>query len=192
MSTPERQFSALLAGRLAVLSEHLDLAPARSRIGQQAARRQRHEQRAAEVVVAIDEGEPACRRDPAGYLPGAHRRAPEAEALSVAVRAPELSRPRISLAPSVDDAACLGILEVDVIAERHRLEGPDSATEAAGEDRDLADLALRPRYRTHVFVEDVGGSDDVTALGPHPGRGRRWRVWHLASQAGGRRDRALD
>src|SRR6516165_3516293 len=146
MSTPERQFSALLAGRLAVLSEHLDLAPARSRIGQQAARRQRHEQRAAEVVVAEDEGESACRRDPAGHLPGAHRGAPEAEALAVAVRAPELSRPRISLAPSVDDAACLGILEVDAITERHILEGSDAAAETAAKDHNLADLALRLRH----------------------------------------------
>src|SRR5262245_65951888 len=105
MSTPERQFSALLAGRLAVLSEHLGLGPARARIGQQAARRQRHEQRAAEVVVAIDEREPARRRDPARHFPGAHRGTPETEALSIAMRAPELSRPRISLAPSVDDAA---------------------------------------------------------------------------------------
>src|SRR6516225_9060125 len=162
MSTPERQFSALLAGRLAVLSEHLDLAPARSRIGQQAARRQRHEQRAAEVVVAIDEGEPACRRDPARHLPGAHRGTPEAEALTVAVRTPEFSRPWISLAPGVDDAARLGVLEVNVIAERHRLEGSDAAAETAAEDHDLADLALRLRYRAHVLVEDVDRGDDVT------------------------------
>src|SRR6516165_4804998 len=150
MSTPERQFSALLAGRLAVLSEHLDLAPARSRIGQQAARRQRHEQRAAEVVVAIDEGEPACRRDPARHLPGAHRGAPEAEAFAIAVRTPELSRPRISLAPSVNDTARLGIFEVDATAERHILERPDPAAETAGEDHDFADLALWLRYRARV------------------------------------------
>src|SRR6516164_7618986 len=121
MSTPERQFSALLAGRLAVLSEHLDLAPTRSRIGQQAARRQRHEQRAAEVIVAEYKSEPACRRDPAGRLPGAHRGAPEAEALAIAVRAPELSRPWICGAPCLDDTARLGILEVNAIAECHIL-----------------------------------------------------------------------
>src|SRR6516164_9644744 len=155
MSTPERQFSALLAGRLAVLSEHLDLAPARSRIGQQAARRQRHEQRAAEVVVAIDEGEPAGRRDPARHLPGAHRGAPEAEALTIAVRTPELARPWISLAPSVDDAARLGIVEVNAIAESHVLESPDPAAKTAGEDHDLADLALWLRYFARDFVVDV-------------------------------------
>src|SRR5262249_20967955 len=108
---------------------------------------QRHKQRAAEVVVAIDEGEPAPRRDPARHLPGAHRGAPEAKALAIAMRTPELPRPRISFAPSVNDAARLSILEEDAIAKRHIHEGSDPATETTGEDYDLADLTLRPRYR---------------------------------------------
>jgi hypothetical protein len=121
VAAPERHLGTLLAGRLAVLPEHIGLAPARPRIGQQPARGQAHEQRAAEVIVAIDEGEPAGRRDPAGHLPSAHRGTPEAIALAIAVRTPELSRPWVSFAPGVDDAARLNILEVDAIAERHIL-----------------------------------------------------------------------
>src|SRR5215831_18426090 len=41
--TPERQLGALLAGRVTLLVEDVDLVPARPRIGQQAARRQGHE-----------------------------------------------------------------------------------------------------------------------------------------------------
>src|SRR5262249_38414803 len=105
--------------------------------------------------------------DPTRHLPGAHRRAPEAKALSIAMRTPELSRPWVSFAPSVDDAARLGILEVDAIAECHRLKRPDPAAETAAADHDLADLPLRLCRRARVFVEDVGRGDGVAV-------GQRW------------------
>src|SRR5262245_13561921 len=153
MRAPKRHLGALLTGRLAVFVEDIDLAPARSRIGQQAARRQRHEQRAAEIVVAKDEGEPARRCDPAGHLPSAHCCIPKC--------IPKFARPRVRVAPGVDNAARFGILEVDVIAKRHIHEGSDATPETTGEDYDFADLTLRLRYRAYIFVEYIGGGDDV-------------------------------
>src|SRR4051794_30733576 len=102
MRAPERQLAAFLSGRLAVLVEDVDVAPAWARIAQQPSRGQRHEQAAAEVVLAIGEGEPPGRGDFTWGLPGAHRGAPEAEAFPVAVTAPELARPRIGVPPGVD------------------------------------------------------------------------------------------
>ena len=95
---------------------------------------------AAEIVVAIDEGDPTRRGDLAGHLPGGHRRAPQAEAFAIAVGAPELPRPRVRLAPGVDDAACLGVIEIDAVVQRHALERADGAAETERQRGHLADL----------------------------------------------------
>ena len=115
MGALERQLAPRLAGRLAILVEDVGVAPLRPRVGQQAARRQRHEQRAAEIIVAIGEAEPPGGGDPAGLLPGGQGGAPQAETLAIAMRAPEVARPWIGFAPGVDDAAGLGVV---VIATR--------------------------------------------------------------------------
>src|SRR5262249_45342288 len=83
-------------------------------------------------------------------------------AFAVAMRAPKFFRPRICRSPRVDDAARLGVLDVDVIADCHRLKRADCARESTAQDYNLADLALRLRYRAHVFVEDIACGDDVT------------------------------
>src|SRR5262249_50571543 len=54
MRAPERELGTLLAGWFLVLVEDIDLAPFKPGVGQQSPRRQRHEQRAAEVIVAVD------------------------------------------------------------------------------------------------------------------------------------------
>src|SRR5262249_24556980 len=134
MRAPKRQLVAFLAGWIAVLVENINVAPAQPRIGQQAARWQRHEQRAAEVIVAEYESEPACRGDPAGYVPGAQCGIPQSIA--------KLSRPWVRLAPRVDDAARLGVIEVNTVAQRHRRARADGAEKLQAQRGYLADLPL--------------------------------------------------
>src|SRR5262249_17294038 len=117
MRPPERALAAPLAGRHAVLVEHVDVAPPRARVGEQATRRQGHEQGATEVILAIREGDSARGGDLTGQLPRTHGGAPQAKALAVAVRAPKFARPRIRLAPSVDNTTRLGVIEVDPVVQ---------------------------------------------------------------------------
>ena len=112
-------------------------------------------------AVAVNEGDPTCRGDLAGYLPGAHCGAPQPETFAVAVGAPEFRRPRVRLAPGIDDATRLGVLEVDTIGQRHALKRTDGAAEAKAQGGNLADAALRLRYRIRICVQDVGGRDSV-------------------------------
>ena len=90
-----------------------------------------------------------------------HRGAPQAEAFAVAVGAPEFPRPRVRLAPGVDDAARLGVVEVDAVVQRHALQRADGAAEAERQRRHLADAAFRLRYRARILVQDVGGGERV-------------------------------
>ena len=85
-----------------------------------------------------------------GDLPGAHRGAPQAEALAVAVRAPELARPWVRFAPGVDDATRLGVVEVNPVVQRHVLERADRPAEAAAPG-----LTTLPIARS-VFVTPLG------------------------------------
>src|SRR4029077_6195842 len=115
-----------------------------------------------EIVVAIDKADPTRRGDLAGHLPGAHRRAPQAEALAVAVGTPELSRPRVRLAPGIDDAARFGVIEADAVVQRHALKRSDGAAKAERQRGHLADIAFRLRDPARVvFAQDVGSSDHV-------------------------------
>ena len=93
--------------------------------------------------------------------------APQRPKLSPSRCAPQNSRAQGFALLHADDAARLGIVEVNAIAESHVLESPDPAAKTAGEDHDLADLTLRLRCREHVLVEDVGRGDGVVV-------GKRW------------------
>src|SRR5258705_8264614 len=83
------------------------------------------------------------------------------------MRAPELSCPRIRTPPSVDDATRLGVIEIDLVVQRHPLQRADGAAEAEAQASDLADVAFRLRYPARVLVQDVSGSDGVDV---RPGR----------------------
>ena len=104
---------------------------------------------AAEIVLAVDEGDPTRRGDLARDLPGAHRGAPQAKTFAVAVGAPEFPRPRVRLAPGVDDATRLGVIEVNAVVQRHALQRADGAAKA---ERQRATLPM-PRS---VFVTALG------------------------------------
>src|SRR4051794_22513563 len=151
MGAPERQLVALLAGRLTVLVEDVDIAPPWPRIGEQAPRWQRHEQRPTEIILAVDEGDSTRRGDLARDFPGAHCGAPQAKAFAIAVDAPEFPRPWVCLTPGINDPSGFGVIEVNAISQRHSLQGADSAAEAKRENGHFADRTFRLCYRPWIL-----------------------------------------
>ena len=65
------------------------------------------------------------------------------------MRAPEGGRPWVGFAPGVDDAAGLGVVEMDPVFQRHRLQRADRAAETAVMNKPSRDgeAMARPRVQ---------------------------------------------
>ena len=63
-------------------------------------------------------------------------------ALSPSQKRPRIPRPWVRVAPGIDDATRLGIIEADPIIQRHPLQRADGAAEAECQQAYLADLRV--------------------------------------------------